>query len=191
MSAGSPHARRPSGKAAIRSIAIVTLTVLPASCLAGATASNFMSGRQIGGVPLTGAGWLENALWLVAAALVLVWAWAVNRILKRNEAEAAPALTPAHAPIAGSATPITPVAGPVTDTEPLPPVDTGSFRAVSEADLAALDRAIDFLCNSGQVTDRALQTDIGLSRPQARLLLERIVRERTCRRDAANEGMTD
>ena len=187
MSVGQPPGRMPFGRAALRSIAIVTLTVLPASCLAGATASQFMSGRQIGGVPLTGAGWLENVLWLVAASLVLVWAWAVNRILKRGEAEVAPAAANGAAPATAS----TPSPVPEPDSEQAAPADTGSLRQVSDADLAALDRAIDFLCNSGQVTDRTLQTDIGLTRPQARLLLERIVRERTRRRDAANEGMID
>jgi uncharacterized membrane protein YhdT len=61
----------------LRSV-VLTLVLLPTSCLAGSMAADRLDARTSGfaNSPL----WYENVLWLVAVVLMLVWAWAIKRL---------------------------------------------------------------------------------------------------------------
>ncbi|RJY09819.1 hypothetical protein [Aurantiacibacter aquimixticola] len=65
--------------------AILTLVLLPTSCLAGVTASDRMDARIIARGGAQDPLWYENLLWLVALALMLVWAWAMKRLWEGAE----------------------------------------------------------------------------------------------------------
>ncbi len=66
----------------IRSV-ILTLVLLPTSCVAGSMAADRLDARTSGFA--LGPMWYENLLWLVAIALMLVWAWAIKRIWEEVE----------------------------------------------------------------------------------------------------------
>lgn len=61
-------------------MAFITIVLLPTSCLAGKSASNMLESRSDEGAIMAGPHWYENILWLLALALMLVWAWAMNRL---------------------------------------------------------------------------------------------------------------
>ena len=61
-------------------MAFITIVLLPTSCLAGKSASDQLGLRTPGGATIAGPTWYENILWLLALALMLVWAWAMNRL---------------------------------------------------------------------------------------------------------------
>jgi len=61
-------------------MAFVTVVLLPTSCLAGKSASDQLDARTDGAIIASGPNWYENLLWLIALALMVVWAWAMNRL---------------------------------------------------------------------------------------------------------------
>jgi len=61
-------------------MAFITIVLLPTSCLAGNSASNMLAGRSDAGRVTAPPQAYENILWLAALALMLVWAWAMNRL---------------------------------------------------------------------------------------------------------------
>lgn len=66
----------------LRSV-VLTVVLLPTSCLAGKSASDKLDART-SGFP-EAPYWYENVLWLVAIALMLVWAWAIKRLWEGAE----------------------------------------------------------------------------------------------------------
>ncbi|VVT06349.1 hypothetical protein [Erythrobacter sp. EC-HK427] len=63
----------------IRSV-LLTLVLLPTSCVAGSMAAERAALRLDGHIVYDGPLWYENVLWLTALGLMLVWAWAIKRL---------------------------------------------------------------------------------------------------------------
>lgn len=61
-------------------MAFITIVLLPTSCLAGKSASDQLDVRTEAGAVVAAPNWYENVLWLLALVLMLVWAWAMNRL---------------------------------------------------------------------------------------------------------------
>ncbi|APE29068.1 hypothetical protein BMF35_a2239 [Aurantiacibacter gangjinensis] len=141
-----------------------------------------MDDRQLGNIPLASAGWLENILWVVSLLLILVWAWAVNRIGKRSSS-AGDASAPQMSEMAAFEPSI---AGGDRHEDEKPdltrPVADDPLGNLDQDDLAAIQACLNEVANGTHLDDGELLARTGFERDEIRALLERTSRQLRLRR---------